>query len=118
MSIETEYEIHVSPDLLNTEAAFRKLIEYHNHLFERSVMSKYAGDMRYSYIRDSFTVTEVERLDDTQGSFTFEANIQYYEGCKDNNGVVDIEDTVEYSFDKNTGLIKFTLNETPWKLDN
>lgn len=118
MRIETEYVIDIPIDFTNTEAAFKKLLEEHYPLFETSVMSAHAGDMRYSYLGDTFTVTEVEQPEDGQGSFTFEVMVQYYEGCKGKDGSDPIEETVAFTFDKQSRSIKFTLDETQWGLDN
>ncbi len=118
MRTETEYEIDIPQNFANTKAAFKTLIEEHYQLFETSVMSAHAGDMRYSYMGDSFTVTEIEPPEDGQGSFTFEVMVQYYEGCKGKDGVDPIEETVAFSFDKESRSIKFTLDETQWGLDN
>ncbi len=118
MRKETEYQIEVPKDLPNSIAAFKKLVEEHYQFFETSVMSAFRGDMRYTYLGDSFTVTEVEPPEDMQGSFTFEVQVQYYEGCKDKDDTDTIEETLPFTYDKQSRLITFTLDETQWGLDN
>lgn len=112
-----EFEIYVPEGTPGTSKAFKELIESHYHLFEDSVLSNF-NDARYSFQGDTFTVTEVESEDGKSGSFTFEVYIQYYEGCKDKDNAFPHDDTVEFSYDKMTRMIKFSLDETIWQLDN
>ncbi|RDT54482.1 hypothetical protein DXF93_11615 [Escherichia coli] len=112
-----EFQIYVPQGTPSTVAAFKKLIESHYHLFEDSVLSNF-NDTRYTFQGDSLTVTEFECEDGLNGSFTFEVDVQYYEGCKDKDDVFSHEDTVEFSYEKATRLIKFSLDETIWQVDN
>lgn len=114
----TDYELSVPEGTINSEADFKAFIESHYQLFEDSVMSSYRGDMRYSFQGDSLTVTEAECEDGSSGYFTFEVDVQYYEGCKDKNDVSSHEDSVEFSYDKATRILKFSLDEIIWQVDN
>lgn len=119
----TEYEISVPEETPGTDEALKVLIEGNYHLFEESVMSNFRYDTRYSYFGESFKVIELEvdSLDNgvlNGGSFTFEVQIQYYEGCKNKDDVETVDETIEFSYEPSSRLIKFTLDETQWDLDN
>ncbi|MGG8210734.1 hypothetical protein PGO52_13435 [Klebsiella aerogenes] len=113
------YEIYIPDDFSNTEAAFRDLIKQHSHYFEGYVMADYRGDPRYSYQSDSFEVTEVwYGKGDNAGSFEFEVDVQYFEGCKDRNYLDQEVRTAEFSLDKSKKCLVFELDETIWNPDN
>lgn len=113
------YEIYFPTDFQNTVKTFKDLIKQHAHYFEGYVMADYRGDARYSYRSDSFEVTEVwyEKGDDA-GSFEFEVDVDYFEGCKDKNGVDQEPRIAEFIFDKSKRCLVFELDETIWNPDN
>jgi hypothetical protein len=112
------YEIEVPEGTPTTQSAFIALVEENGHLFKGLVMADYRGDCRYEYQPDSFKVTDVNSECWSDGSFEFEVDVQYFEGCKDKDFVDSIPGTVEFSYDKSSRLIKFELNETIWNPDN
>ena len=113
------YEIYIPDDFLNTEEAFKDLIKQHAHYFEGYVMADYRDDARYTYQSDSFEVTEVSYVTgDNAGSFEFEVDVQYFEGCKDRDYLDQDGRTAEFTFDKSKRCLVFDLDETIWNPDN
>lgn len=113
------YEIAVPNDFPASEGAFKELIKQHANYFEGHVMADYRGDARYTYQPDSFEVTEVYyEIGDDAGSIEFEVDVQYFEGCKDRDGVDQQPRIVEFSVDKIKRCLVFELNEDVWNTDN
>lgn len=117
MSNIKSYEIDVPVGTPATEAALKSLFEANGHLFEGLVLADYRGDTRYEYQPDSFKVTETNLENWPQGSFEYEVDVQYFEGCKDKDYVDNATGTVEFNYDSVSKLIKFELDETIWNPD-
>ncbi|TBL62058.1 hypothetical protein [Hafnia alvei] len=94
----------VSPEDLNS---IKELIEKHAHYFEKTVMGNFGDDVRYSYHPDNFEISEIDA-----DSFTYDAQISYYEGCKDKNYTDTHSDTIEYEIID--GEIIFDVDELVW----
>lgn len=94
----------VSPEDLNS---IKELIEKHAHYFEKTVMGNFGDDVRYSYHPDNFEVSEIDG-----DGFTYDAQISYYEGCKDKNYSDTYSDTIEYEIIDDE--IIFDVDELVW----
>lgn len=116
----TIYEIFVPIDTPDTKEAFENLIEKNGHIFERFVMSNFRGDMRYEYQADSLTVSQIDidSSSSTEGTITFEVDVQYFEGCKNKDYLDQSEYSVDFTYDRGSRVLKFELDETIWNPDN
>jgi hypothetical protein len=112
------HEIYVPQGTPSTEDAFKDLIEKNGHIFEGFVMSKFRGDGRYQYQKDSLTVNEINHDGQTSGSISFNVDVQYFDGCKDKDYLDQEEYEVDFTYEKNERLLKFELDETIWNPDN
>lgn len=106
-----QYSLEIPSDTPKTFEGLKSFIESMPEVFEEAVMSQYAHDQRYSYFSDNFEVVDID-----EGSFTFEVDVQYYEGCKGKDDVTLECMTVEYEIKE--GCLEFELDETVWRTDN
>jgi len=105
------YQIALPENYSDSPQAFAELVSRHGQLFEGAVMSRYAYDLRYSYLADTFTVTEVD-----SEHFGFNVDLRYFEGCRDKDERVPVSMRVGYQW--GAQHIIFTLDETVWSTDN
>ena len=112
------HEIYVPVGTSGNDEDLKALIEENGHIFEGFVMSNFRGDPRYEYQADSLTVNDLSHDGSTCGSITFGVDVQYFEGCKDKDYLDQEEYSVDFTYDKESRMLKFEMDETIWNPDN
>ena len=87
--------------------AVAKLIEENAFVFESTVLSAFNDNASYTFISNLF---EVINIDDSY--FEYEAQYQYFEGCKGKDFNGTHEDSVDYEI--KDGYLVFELDELAW----
>lgn len=111
----TEHEIFFPGNELLTFNSLKELIERNVNIFEKSVMSYYGNNSRYTFLHSTFTVTNLISEDGLTGSFGFEVDVSVDAASLSGNQHERVDEIVAFCYEPSTRLITFSLDEIIWE---
>lgn len=91
-------------------AALKRVLEAHAALFNAAILSAYGGDIRYSVMDNSFTVTDI-----SGGRIDYLCQVNYFAPCNDQNDFFQATGSAYYKIANDEIVLE--LDEKLWNVD-